>query len=239
MPLIEPTSGFDPIQLNGQRGYQNERELYDDFEYNGIGAQFTSLWAIGGTGSGGPNAPNIAEHPGMYRMTASGAVNSFSSIRNADGVFPLPLGYWRTSWIVRVPILSTAAERFSVRCGLLLDAAVTLSGAPTNGIFFEYTDNVNGGRWSANNLRAGALTQADTGVPVVAGTFYQLTAIGAGILTPIQYSIGAAVVATLDTNIPLVNLLHGAMINQTVVTALASLWDIDVSYWGYAFSAFR
>jgi hypothetical protein len=73
---------------------------------------------------------------------------------------------------------------------------------PTNDeLFFRYTDNVNGGRWEAVTKAGGVETATDTGIAVVANTWYKLRLVVNAAATSVAFSINGALVATNVSNI--------------------------------------
>lgn len=103
---------------------------------------------------------------------------------------------------VKMPLLSVLAERFTIRVGYVNIAG----GDPANGIFFRYVDSVNSGKWEIVTRSGGSETPMDSGITVVANTWYKLgiTINAAGTLA--YYSINGVSVGTISTNIPLSNL---------------------------------
>lgn len=107
--------------------------------------------------------------------------------------------------IVRVPTVSDATETFYVRAGFM-DAA---SGADsTDGVYFRYTHSVNTGKWECITRSNSVETATDSGVTVVAGTWYKLLAIVNAAGTSVSFYIATgtaahgAAVQTHTTNIP-------------------------------------
>lgn len=97
--------------------------------------------------------------------------------------------------------LSSVAETFTARIGL---GDFFLGGTDgTNGLFFRYTDLVNGGRWQCVSRAGGAdLTVVDSGVsPDLDYHVYEVDLNEAG--TQVLFKIDGAVVATISTpNVP-------------------------------------
>ncbi len=69
------------------------------------------------------------------------------------------------------PVLSTGPQSYYYRYGLLADPTVRNQ---VDGVYFEYSHDINGGSWVVNVYKAGVLTQTLTTVPFVANTAYTL-----------------------------------------------------------------
>jgi hypothetical protein len=76
------------------------------------------------------------------------------------------------SYRVCIPTLSTGTERFTVYAGYNDNSG---AGNMTDGAFFSYIDNVNGGRWSTVTANNSSRTTKDSGVAPSAGVYQILT----------------------------------------------------------------
>jgi hypothetical protein len=101
------------------------------------------------------------------------------------------------STVIRAYTLSDGTNRYTCRFGIT--NPYTTNAEPTSGLYFKYSDNVNGGNWYLV-ASSGGFTVADSGVPVVANTTYKL-AIVTGTFGA-KYYINDVLVGTLTTNIP-------------------------------------
>jgi hypothetical protein len=71
----------------------------------------------------------------------------------------------------KVPVLSTSTQRFSYYLGWM-DGNAT--GQPANGIYFMYSDNIQGGNWVLRTVQGSSASTVDTLIPVVAATWFRL-----------------------------------------------------------------
>jgi hypothetical protein len=235
MPVINPQTGFDDIQLNGQRAFQNQQSKVDDFVYSGTATQAPN-WVTTGTGTSQFNVANVANHPGILNCRSSGAGVNFTFIRTSEPVAALPSGFWQVSFIVQFPVLSDGVNRFFARLGLMSNG---VTAAPVDGVFFEYSDAApDNGNWTINNKAAGVVVPVDSLVPVVAGSWFELTIIGRDSNQAPEFFVNGASVGTVAVNIPAVNLFPSLQMHQTISTAQRQMF-VDLGYWGYAFAAFR
>lgn len=112
--------------------------------------------------------------------------------------FPLGSGTVRARADIRITQLSTGTQQFYFLSGLG-DAIATY---PTDGVFFYYIDTVNGGRWCCVTRANGVETSTDSGVTVVAGTWYALELEVSADGTQARFWVNGTLVATNTTNIP-------------------------------------
>lgn len=98
---------------------------------------------------------------------------------------------------VQVTALSDGTNRFIVRVG-------KDTGADQNGFWFEYSDNINSGKWLCVNCNSGSRTTSDSGVTVSASATYVMCAVldFAGTDNVKFYINGTQVGTTHTTNIP-------------------------------------
>ena len=105
-------------------------------------------------------------------------------------------------WRVRLPVLSAASPRYNVKVGMQDNLVV---GDPANGIYFQYSDNVNSGCWVGVTRNASTSTPVNSTVTVVANQWYVLrwTANTAGTL--VSFYIDNVLIGTSALNIPTTN----------------------------------
>ncbi len=108
----------------------------------------------------------------------------------------------RCQSMVNLPILSTSTERYIVKAGF--SDAFSLSG--TDGAFFEYSDNVNSGKFLCYSVSNGSQTTADSGISVTADTWYRLEVEVSKSASEAVFFINGSRVARISTNVPSGNL---------------------------------
>lgn len=147
----------------------------------------------------GPALGDTNDHPGIWVLrtgtTATGRVFIISRV----GAYSVGVGGETLfqSW-VRVPVLSTAAQRYTARSGFF---SISLPNIINQGIGFEYDDSQNGGRWQAIT-DDGVETSTDTGIAVVADDWYKLSWSCNPDGDAVDFFIGDDLVATNIANIP-------------------------------------
>ena len=167
-------------------------------------------------------------HPGILRLTtgtnvggAIGAdIGSITALVPSGG----PMMFEST---VRVPTLSDGTNTFRVQIGFNDGAQV----APVNkGFYFSYTHSEAGGQWRGAVNDAGSPSFANTGITVVAGTWYRLGITVDAPGTGLSFYINGNLVATAVAN-PANAGSYGAGI---VKSAGASARTLDLDYFTVA-----
>jgi hypothetical protein len=152
---------------------------------NGVGA------SIGGNGT-----PGVGINQSLSIMTTGTTLTGRASILSGGGSssalqqFALGQNLMEVNFLFVIETLSTALESFTIRVGLL-----NAHTAPTVGIWAEYTDSVNGGRWTLNCNNGGTKTTVNSTVLVGAAAAQMLSIVWNG--TEAKLIIGSNVLATL------------------------------------------
>jgi len=194
------------------RYLEQHRQMY---QYTDFLAQVSILEsdfirAIGGDGGTVANAgallssPLVDDHPGVWGLS-TGVVSNIGRVFALSGSqTPFHLGFNRTrvGWWILTPVeLSDATNRYVLRAGHS-SAGVPPPADLNFGVTFEYIDNENGGRWQALTVDGSAETSTDTGITVVASTWYKLEVETNAAGTISTFFIDDVLVATHTTNIP-------------------------------------
>ncbi len=181
-----------------------ETRLFEDWHTDAVG-QMRWLDADLTTGvSATTIAVADSAHAGILELNTGAGATGFAC-RYLGGVatgtgtagFIIGGGVLTMDWLVRVEDLSTAGERYSFQFGLF-DTASTSNDF----IRIFYTDTVNSGNWSISAGSAAIGTNTDSGVPVVADTWYRIRAVVNAAGTSIEYFINGVSVGTVSTNLP-------------------------------------
>jgi hypothetical protein len=196
----------------------------DDFLYQS-GSTFYGRWSV--TQSNG-SAPQLAGTDNQYGVcqlqNTAGIAGARTAISRGLTQFIIPAGvFWQFNVGLSIPTLSVAAERYIVRAGLM-DAA---NAAPNNGVFFDYSDNLNAGQWRVTTETGGVATTNPTGtfattgkVSLRAGGFSNSLAL---------FNINGISVAGLSTNFP-TGVALGLVIGIFNVTSAAQAHLLNVDY---------
>ena len=93
--------------------------------------------------------------------------------------------------------LSSSTERFIEESGLVDNVA-----GPTNGVYFRYSDDINGGNWECVCMDNSTTTVVDSTVAVAVNTWYRLEIEVNAAGTSAVFKIDGVTRATITTNIP-------------------------------------
>lgn len=224
------------IQKQFYEGMSSKSLVFSDFtETNSSRVTEGLIGVTAGTGATIANTVStpVTDHPGMWGLvtgqTAAGRVflisDPFSSYHVGVG------GITRFGcWIRTETNLSDGVNRYVIRQGI---GSISLPNIINHGIFFEYVDDQNGGRWQAICGDApGVETSVDTGVTVIADTWYKLEweCNTAGI--SVEFFIDDISVAIIATNIPLgtgFNMFTNIHIMKLLGTTFRFYW-VDAYY---------
>lgn len=170
------------------------------------------------------NDGNSAVNGDDFTFTATGTSTSFGSLaifgNNAAGILQLVLGTTTTGALsiacslfteilfglgvtrfkarAKIKTLSTGTDTYVARIGFI--DSVTVES--TDGVFFRYTDSVNGGKWQAVTRSNSVETATDTGITaqIPNWNLFYIVVNAAG--TSAAFYIDGTLVATNTTNIP-------------------------------------
>ena len=108
-------------------------------------------------------------------------------------------------WRMRLPVLSDSANAtpgFDIKVGV---QDTDLVGDPANGIYFQYSDNVNSGKWNCITRNSSTSTTINSNVTVAAATWYRLKFIVNNNGSAVDFYIDDNLIGTSIINIPVGN----------------------------------
>lgn len=151
--------------------------------------------------------PGTVNNPGILSFPAA-AGDSALFLENENpadiGCIALGGGITSVSWIINLSALSAGGNTYRFSVGLA-DSATIIGGtdAFVNGIYFQYTDAVNGGQWTLKSTNTSVTTTVNTATAAAAGSFVTLSVIANSGGTSVSYYINGTQVGTaITTNIP-------------------------------------
>jgi hypothetical protein len=236
------TNAATLAQINGL-SRRTMSMLFTDF-MGRTGSVFSTEGFQWGTqsASGGVQADQASEasHPGINRLstgaTSASGYFGFDTASSNNSLYLLNDGtlYWE--WCIRIPTLSDATNRFIVHVGC---AAANVS-VSTEMFSIRYSDNVNSGKFLGVCRSASSETTVDTGITVVANTWYRVGALMNANATSAQFYVdGVATGTAVTTNIPTNTTRLGGGIYKTVGAAAARTMDVDYTYYLKTFTTTR
>ncbi len=198
MPLFSPAD----VQREFFLRMDGEALIQSDFTEGIVFAEGVNAVA-GGIGAGifAVGLGFTADHPGIWQLNTGVTAAGRVFVISRPGGYTVGVGGETRfqSWL-QLPFLSTALQRFTARTGFF---SITLPNIITQGIGFEYDDSQAAGNWQAICGDApGVETTVDTGIPVVAGTWYKMALNIPADGAEVEFFIDDVFVARITTNLP-------------------------------------
>jgi len=162
-------------------------------------------WYTNAAGGGfGVTAATSNAHPGVISNSAfSAAYTSLYSSGNVNtiiGSYVLGGGALSVDWYFNIANLSTVTNRYTLRIGM---GDVNTGTDYVNGIYVEYSDNINSGNWVYKTAAASSRTPANSSTAVTTGWHHLNISVNAAAssisFTMDGVSLGAAATATIPT----------------------------------------
>lgn len=184
--------------------------FFDDFFFGSgsfaAGTQFIST----GSGAASSNFNAETNHPGMITLTTGTTTTGRTVCSSSSATTSIVLGGGaiRFGSVFIIPTLSDGTNTFTIRTGLTNGG----NGDGNYGVYFRYTNGVNGGEWQGVALDGGAETTLDTNTAADTSWHryeFEITAAG----TSVEFFIDGSSVGTISSGLPTVG--------QTGVTPLA------------------
>jgi len=200
-------------------------------EMNVVGELSNLNSGTGASLSTGSTGYSENAHPGVVRAS-TGTTSTGRSGVGAGTNDTVVLGTYaaRTMAVVKIASVSTSTERFVAYAGF----HDSYAGTAADGLYLEYTDSVNSGRWTAYVYSGGVQRAAvDTGVTMSSGTWYRLEVEVNAAATSTVFKINGTTVYTHTGTHPSGSVGatgFWAGIRKTVGTTSRSM---DIDYVGY------
>lgn len=201
------------------------QDNFEDFvfdDYAGAGSndnQFAFTQSASGTGSSSEVDGGVVlaysggnDYVGLHILNTGTTNTGKAALASFNCYDKLKLGGKQVIFEARVRFetLSDATNTYTGYFGIT-DHSITANtgtggtiavGAPTNGVYFTYTNGTNSGKWVATNRSAGTSTSINSNVTVVANQFYKVKAAINAAGTQIDYYIDGTLIGSTTTNIP-------------------------------------
>jgi len=206
-------------------------QIFDDFlGFNNLDRSFSLGW----TSDDFSSSP-IADpaHPGITANLEITSDAGYIIMRNnsnvAEGQFALGGGALSVFWVIKVATLSAASPRYILRVGLG-DTITTSDQA--NGVYFEYSDNINSGNWVGKTASASVRSTANSAVAVTNADYVKLGITVNAAATSVSFFVNSAEIANspLTTNIPTASITPFISVIGTVDTTAEGSVIADLFY---------
>jgi hypothetical protein len=234
---ISVINGPGSIDIRGQTaGFQPNAALqeFDDFIEGGTGNKL--VWT-GFGGSAQIYSAGTVNNPGILLSRVAGINGGLyiGESNNSTQVGPIALGGGVTTvnWVVQLPSLSAGGNTYRFSCGLA-DGVSLSNGVDTfvNGVYFQYTNAVNGGQWTINCTNSSTTTTVNTNVAANT-SFVTLSIVANAAASSISFYINNIAVGTaITTNIPTASLapfFSAVNLSGTTPNILADLFWITIA----------
>lgn len=170
---------------------------------------------------------SFSGNPGLISNQLS-SVGTGIMLGKGSGVSGIVLGggALTINWVFNIVNLSSANPRYTLRMGL----GDTQSADQVNGVYFEYSDNLNSGNWVYKTASASSRTSANSSIAVTSGWHNaQISINAAG--TSIAFSMDGVSLGTAATlTIPAVIIVPFFNFIASVGTVTANSFYIDLMY---------
>jgi hypothetical protein len=234
------------LDSNGSFSSGKSQLVFQDFLYNTDNSDRSDQGFIGVNNGGsvvlegGSSILNLIpgqqgagnDYDGMISLNAvnngqNPALDSFNKV-NKTQLGALAISY---EWRVRINNLSDSSNTFIVRLGYQ-DKVGTSAGRATNNVTFEYTHNVNSGKWTAVCSSNSTSTVLNSNVSLVTNIWTRLRADINSSGTLVTFYIDDISIGTIGTNIPTSKpMRHFAMLERTLGSSGTKTMDIDYVAW--------
>ncbi len=188
------SDGTDPAYIHPTTHYY----FYDDFDGTSL-SPYSTGWQGGGTSGTTALINGEAGAPGIFQLsTTNGGTNS-RFMHRGNVALLAGGGVICAEWRIRIPTLSVAgSEAFTLRIGL----HDSTSAAPTDGLWFEYTDATNSGQWQVKASSNSTASTTNTTSAPAANTWYRLKIVINAAGTSAEFFVDDVSVGTVTSNIP-------------------------------------
>lgn len=196
---------------------------FDDFLSTGIANVNPKL----GWNSGYLQFEGTADNPGIIYGNAGLTTHNSTDLVDAAN-FMLGSGELSINWVLDLGTLSDVTNRYVFRVGVS-NFDVTDFANPTDGCYFEYSDNVNSGNWQLVCISGGVATTTNTAIPATTGFHGFAVNINAAGTSVVFYYDGVES-GTISTNIPLTVAISPFVLSENI-SGLNPFHYIDLFYY--------
>lgn len=224
--IVTAISTFNPNQVLNE---------FDDFISTSGGSLPQGKLEWSGVTTVASNTAGTANNPGIW-MTDT--VQAVASISLNGPPFVLGGGVLTISWIIRTPTLSGGGNTYVYSAGLA-DSTTLLAASKTfvDGVYFQYTDTVNGGNWQLKSTKASVTTTVNS-ASTVGTNFTTLSIVVNAGGTSVSYYVDNVQVGTaITTNIPTAGVTPFMQVFNTAGTNPTT--EIDLFYINYVLATPR
>jgi len=232
--VLTATTGSPPSWGAAPFSPQSVINIFDDFiavsslaassiqtgqlSWYNAGLNWTQTAALGDSGHNGVLA-NIALASSGHSLFLGGTGAIAPQMILGGGAITL-------NWVIKIVSLSTASPRYTLRCGL----GTTDSADQVNGVYFEYSDNINSGNWVGKTASASSRTTLNSSIAATAA-YHNLSIVIDAAGTSCEFFVdGVSAGAAITLTIPTVAITPFVNIKRDVGTVTAGTLLLDLFY---------
>ena len=173
----DPVSGIVYIKYSGT-GNTGWNQIPNPFSPNSIIQDFNDFITGGGNLQGTPGSglsaiAGTATNPGIITMYGGSSNGVAISSNTGSSPYPDPFklggGSLSLNWVFDLIALSNDTDAYTSYIGLLDFDDFNNQTPPVDGVYFQYTHNVNSGNWQIVCNKGGVSTVANTSTPAAIG----------------------------------------------------------------------
>ncbi len=144
-------------------------------------------------------------HPGAVQLETGTTTTGYASIWPGSSTLHTVTfggGQWTQEFLIRIPTLSTAGERFTTRVGFFVNNNAGGTGDATEGVYLRQVDNVNSGNIQLIARDNSSETATNTSVNFTANTWQRVTIVVNAAGTSAEFFLNGSSIGTVGTTIP-------------------------------------
>lgn len=224
--VLTATTGSPPSWQNASTPTNQTQVVtfYEEFEGSNVASNLltaTYLWGVN-SNSFSVAATNEAQHPG--KITSGAYSSSSAQIGLPGNAFILTSNILSLTMIFNIANLSNGTNRYTLRLGV----GDTVNADQVNGVYFEYSDNINSGNWVLKTSAASSRTTTNTAVAVATGWHNFTITVSGGTAT---YFLDGVSLGTNAATIPTAGVGPWVDAARDAGTIAANTFQIDmISY---------
>lgn len=185
------SDGTDPTWLP----FSRYTEYSEDFYQPAVSVTAGSTWYyITASGTGGATVLNSETNAIGIHQFHTGATTNVTTVANFGPAIIFGGGIFESDQRIRIPVLSTSTDKFIVRAGFFDNS----TGNAVDGCYFQYSHDVNSGRWVLANYNNSSGTTTNSTVAPVAATWTRLKVRVDSVAGTAAFSIDGTLIATLS-----------------------------------------
>ncbi len=207
----------------------NTKDDFVGFKSNGTSEM---AWTVGGLSStigvADPGHDGVLVNSGSTNASLVAITDPSGTVSTGNCVF-MGGGVMSISWVFKITTLSNGTNRYIVYAGLGNSTSGNVQNI--NGVYFVYSDNINGGNWVGRTANGGTRTNTNSSIPVTTG-WHNATIVVNAAGTSVEFFIdGVSLGLATTTNIPAVSTCPQFNIDGTVVGGIpAGAVALDLFY---------